>query len=388
LTHNESVGAGNCQSPINEETHGGHTMNILKNKQNRSGIISLIFLLLSFVINLINAFAFGGYSVILVLSESLSRILAFVFAVIGIVKALKNKKGFLICVPGLALPLLHFCVSFAVFFAEIRPLLNYTDEYVYDINKNKIEYRLGRGFLEYNRHDIFSWIPYIGADGNYYYTVYLSGLNGERLPLPYCYWLNLYEGNPMIGLSEFCDYYHYHIEEDENNHRTIIYQLNDRLILPWGKYKAYYEKSGETISLKYPVVHIKTGCNISEDGTDTFVDTDFLYYAGFLKLFDEKACEDFYDYLGTKWDVIKKNGEEINGEYYYKGNKISGAALYFYNNELFEDSVVKIGMSADEVAAILGPSFMTNLKNHLNYWWFDMYYDEDNQIELIHLCYD
>lgn len=68
-------------------------MNILKNKQNRSGIISLIFLLLSFVIKLINAFAFGGYSVILVLSESLSRILAFVFAVIGIVKALKNKRG-------------------------------------------------------------------------------------------------------------------------------------------------------------------------------------------------------------------------------------------------------------------------------------------------------
>lgn len=73
-------------------------MNILKNKQNRSAVISLIFLLVSFVIKLINAFAFafGGYSVILVLSESLSRILAFVFAVIGIVKALKNKRGWIL----------------------------------------------------------------------------------------------------------------------------------------------------------------------------------------------------------------------------------------------------------------------------------------------------
>ena len=186
-------------------------MNILKNKQNRSGIISLILLLLSFVLFVVNAITISSSgSATFVLLETLCLFLAFVFALIGIVRAIKNKKGFLICVPGLALPLLHFCVSFAVFFSEIRPLLNYTDEYVYDINKNKIEYRLGRGFLEYNRHDIFSWIPYIGADGNYYYTVYLSGLNGERLPLPYCYWLNLYEGNPMIGLSEFCDYYHYH----------------------------------------------------------------------------------------------------------------------------------------------------------------------------------
>lgn len=365
-------------------------MNILKNKQNRSGIISLILLLLSFVLFVVNAITISASgSATFVLLETLCFFLAFVFALIGIVRAIKNKKGFLICVPGLALPLLHFCVSFAVFFAEIRPLLNYTDEYVYDINKNKIEYRLGRGFLEYNRHDIFSWIPYIGADGDYYYTVYLSGLNGERLPLPYCYWLNLYEGNPMIGLSEFCDYYHYHIEEDENNHRTIIYQLNDRLILPWGKYKAYYEKSGEEINLKYPIVHRDIeDRHTNESGSETFVDTDLLYYAGFLRLYDEKACKDFYDYLGTKWQIIEKNGEKINGEYYYKGNKISGAALYFYNNELFEDSVVKIGMSVDEAAAIFGPSYKTNLKNHLNYWWFDMYYDEDNQIELIHLCYD
>lgn len=361
-------------------------MNILKNKQNRSGIISLIFLLLSFVINLINAFAFafGGYSVILGLSESLSRILAFVFAVIGIVKALKNKKGWILCVPGIVFPLISFCF-FLVALNKSQPA--YTDNYVYDREKNKMEYCLGDGFFDYSRNDIYSGEGFTGADGNFFYDVYMGGTS-KNDKFPYCDWIALENGVHMIGLNYFCDYYHYHIEEDENNHRTIIYQLNDRLILPWGKFEAYYEKSGETISLKYPIVHIKTGCNISEDGTDTFVDTDFLYYAGFLKLFDEKACKDFYDYLGTKWDVIKKNGEKINGEYYYKGNKISGAALDFYNNELFEDSVIKIGMSVDEVAAILGPSFMTNLKNHLNYWWFDMYYDEDNQIELIHLCYD
>ena len=130
-------------------------MNILKNKQNRSGIISLILLLLSFVLFVVNAITISasGGSATFILLETLCFFLAFVFALIGIVRAIKNKKGFLICVPGLALPLLHFCVSFAVFFAEIRPLLNYTDEYVYDINKNKIEYRLGRGFLEYNRHE-------------------------------------------------------------------------------------------------------------------------------------------------------------------------------------------------------------------------------------------
>jgi len=217
--------------------------------------------------------------------------------------------------------------------------------------------------------------------------VYMAGTS-ENDKFPYCDWIALENGAHMIGLHYFCKFYDITLEEDKINRQTTMRDLNDRLILPWGKFEAYYEKSGETISLKYPVVHIKTGCNISEDGTDTFVDTDFLYYAGFLKLFDEKACKDFYDYLGTKWDVIKKNGEKINGEYYYKGNKISGAALDFYNNELFEDSVIKIGMSVDEVAAILGPSFKTNLKNHLNYWWFDMYYDEDNQIELIHLCYD
>lgn len=364
-------------------------MNILKNKQNRSGVISLILLLLSFVLFVVNAITISASgSATFVLLETLCLFLAFVFALIGIVRAIKNKKGFLICVPGLVLPLLHFCISFAVFFAENRPLLNYTDEYVYDINKNKIEYRLSRGFLEYNRHDIFSWIPYIGADGNYYYTVYLSGLNGESLPLSYCDWLNLDGENPMIGLSSFCDYYDHTIKEDEANHRTVIYQLSDRLILPWGRYTAYYEKSGEEISLKFPIVHRDSGDCHTESGSETFVDTDLLYYAGFLRLYDEKACKDFYDYLGTKWQIIAKNGEKINGEYNYKGNKISGAALYFYNNELFEDSVVKIGMSVDEATAIFGPSYKTNLKNHLNYWYFDMYYDEDNQIELIRLCYD
>ncbi len=361
-------------------------MNILKNKQNRSGVISLIFLLLSFVIKLINAFAFafGGYIVILVLSESLSRILAFVFAVIGIVKALKNKRGWILCVPGIIFPLISFCF-FLVALNKSQPA--YTDEYLYDLDRDKTEYCLAYGFFEYARHDIFSGFCCPGTDGNYFYTVSSDGVKGES---PYCAWLNLYDyKNPMIGLLGFCDFYHYHIEDDDLNHRTIINQLNDRLILPWGKYKAYYEKSGEEISLKFPIVHRSYGdSHINESGTDTFVDTDLLYYGGFLMLFDEKACKDFYDYLGKKWDVIKKNGELINGEYCYKGNKISGAALDFYNNELFEDSVIKIGMSVDEVAAILGPSFKTNLKNHLNYWWFDMYYDEDNQIELIHLCYD
>lgn len=364
-------------------------MNILKNKQNRSGIISLIFLLLSFVLFVVNAITISASgSVTLILLEPLCLFLAFVFALIGIVKAIKNKKGFLICVPGLALPLLHFCVSFAVFFAEIRPLLNYTDEYVYDSDRNKIEYDLLYGCFEYGRLDIF--VPcYEGAYGNYYYTVHLSGLNGEPLPLPHCDWLNLDGENPMIGISGFCDYYHYYVEEDEANHRTVIYQLSDRLILPWGKYTAYYEKSGEEISLNFPIVHRDRGdCHTNESGSETFVDTDLLYYAGFLRLYDEKACKDFYDYLGTKWEIIEKNGEKINGEYYYKGNKISGAALYFYNNELFEDSVVKIGMSVDEAAAIFGPSYKTNLKNHLNYWYFDMRYDENDLITEIHLCYD
>lgn len=123
-------------------------MNILKNKQNRSGIISLILLLLSFVINLINAFAFafGGYSVILGLSESLSRILAFVFAVIGIVKALKNKRGWILCVPGIVFPLISFCF-FLVALNKSQPA--YTDNYVYDREKNKMEYRLGDGFFDY-----------------------------------------------------------------------------------------------------------------------------------------------------------------------------------------------------------------------------------------------
>ena len=128
-------------------------MNILKNKQNRSDIISLIFLLLSFVIKLINAFAFGGYSVILVLSESLSRILAFVFAVIGIVKALKNKRGWILCVPGIVFPLISFCF-FLVALNKSQPA--YTDNYVYDREKNKMEYCLGDGFFDYSRNDIYS----------------------------------------------------------------------------------------------------------------------------------------------------------------------------------------------------------------------------------------
>lgn len=137
-------------------------MNILKNKQNRSGIISLIFLLLSFVIKLINAFAFGGYSVILVLSESLSRILAFVFAVIGIVKALKNKRGWILCVPGIVFPLISFCF-FLVALNKSQPA--YTDNYVYDCEKNKMEYCLGDGFFDYSRNDIYSGEGFTGADG-------------------------------------------------------------------------------------------------------------------------------------------------------------------------------------------------------------------------------
>ena len=71
-------------------------MNILKNKQNRSGIISLILLLLSFVLFVVNAITISASgSATFVLLETLCFFLAFVFALIGIVRAIKNKKGLL-----------------------------------------------------------------------------------------------------------------------------------------------------------------------------------------------------------------------------------------------------------------------------------------------------
>lgn len=366
-------------------------MNILKNKQNRSGVISLILLLLSFVIKLINAFAFafGGYSVILVLSESLSRILAFVFAVIGIVKALKNKRGWILCVPGIVFPLISFCF-FLVALNKSQPA--YTDKYVYDREKNKMEYCLGDGFFDYSRKDIYSGEGFKGADGNFFYDVYMGGTS-ENDKFPYCDWIALENGAHMIGLNYFCKFYDITLEEDKIKRQTTMRQLNDSLILPWGKFEAYYEKSGETISLKYPIVHIKTGdCHISEDGMDTFVDTDLLYYAGFLFLYDERNCKEYFDYLDKKFHEIRQNGEFIEGEYFYKGNKISGPAMYISDNELLEDSAIKIGIHKDDVLSIFGLPCKTTSKNmlayHADYFWFDFTYDENNIITRIHMCYD
>ena len=354
-------------------------------------IVSITLLILSYILFWINALIFGAYNSFLAIAEPLCRLISFILAVIGIVKSLKkkNKKRIFLFLPGIIFPLL----SLGIFIANAINLSGlhstYTNEYVYDKDKNKIEYRLESGFLEYNRHDIFSWICYPGVEGQYFYTVYLSGLNGEPLPLPYCDWLNLDGDNPMIGLAGFCDYYHHYIEEDESNKRTIIYQLSDRLILPWGKYRAYYEKSGEEIILKYPVVHRNNGDgHINKDGSDTFVDTDLLYYAGFLKLYNEDVCNDFYEYLGTKWKVIEDNGDFVDGEYFYKGNQISGAAIFLRNNELLEDSVVKIGMCRDDVLKIFGPSRKTGHSNCLEYDLFELFYDENEIINVIYLCYD
>lgn len=357
------------------------------NKPNRAAKLSLIFLLLSVVLFVINAATFGGRGVLFVLLETPCRLLAFVFAVVGIIRARNCGGRILLCVPGIVFPLISFGIFLAAFISEIETR-TYTDTYLYDRGKNKIEYHLGTGFLEYNRHNIFSWHWYAGAKGNYYYTVYQSGLNGEGLPLPYCDWLYLHigESNPMIGISGFCDYYHIYIEDDRENRRTIIYQLNDRLVLPWGKYIAWYEKSDETISLKFPTVYRENGdCHINADGSETFVDTDLLYYAGFLHLYDEEACASYFNYLYEKAKIIYKNGTLTDGCYHYKENAISGAQADFYNNALLEEAVIKIGMSADEALAAFDVPQKSVHKNCLAYPSFAFYYDENRTITHIYM---
>ena len=361
-------------------------MTIPTNRAKRAALLSIIFLLVSVVVFAINAATFGGRGVLFVLLETLCRLLAFVFAVTGIIKARKGGGRILLCVPGIVFPLISFGIFLAALISEIETR-TYTDTYLYDRGKNKIEYHLGTGFLEYNRHNIFSWLCNEGADGNYYYTVYQSGLNGESLPLPYCDWLNFDgEENPMIGISGFCDYYHIYLEDDKENRRTIIYQLSDRLVLPWGKYVAWYEKSDETISLKFPIVHRENGdCHINADGSETFVDTDLLYYAGFLRLYDDEACASYFNYLYEKVKFIYKNGTLTDGCYYYKGNVIGGAEAYFHNNALLEDAVIKIGMSADEALALFDVPLKSVFENCLTYPSFSFFYDENRTITQIHV---
>lgn len=314
-------------------------------------------------------------------------VLTFIFALVGMIKPQKSETGKTICFVGILLPLL-----FASFFL-IAPLLSksikhYTDEYLYDRENHKIGYIIGDGFFDYSRTDIYKGDGIKGAGGNFFYDVYMGG-TGKNDKFAYCDWLCLENGAHMIGLNYFCDFYDISCEVDKTNRKTIIWELSDRLIIPWGSYQAYYEKSKETFDLKYPIVRRKTGdTHISDDGEDTFVDTDLLYYAGFLRLYDEEACKKHYDYLCGKWDIIKKNGEFIGGEYVYKGNKISGAAIEFNNNELIEDSVIKIGMSTDEAIKIFGPPSKSFTVNRLVYPLFCIFFDDSNKFTQFYICFD
>lgn len=313
--------------------------------------------------------------------------ITFVFALVGMIKPQKSETGKTLCLVGIILPLI-FASLFLIAPLVAKSINHHTDEYLYDREKHKIGYILGDGFFDYSRTDIYRGDGIKGAGGNFFYDVYMGG-TGKNDKFSYCDWLCLDNGARMIGLNYFCDFYDISREDDKTNRRTIIHELSDRLIIPWGSYQAYYEKSKETFDLKYPVVRRKTGdTHVSEDGEDTFIDTDLLYYAGFLRLYDEEACKKYSDYLYGKWSIIENEGEHIDGQYFYKGNRISGAAMDFFNNELFEDAVIKIGMSTDEVIKVFGPSCKTFVENMLAYPWFVFYFDENNKIKQVHICFD
>lgn len=80
--------------------------------------------------------------------------------------------------------------------------------------------------------------------------------------------------------------------------------------------------------------------------------------------------ENLLKYFRTKTVLIVQNNENKkypNLDKEYKSNKIFGAGTTFYNNELLDDSKIKIGMSIDDVYALLGKPDRT-LDNCIDYY--------------------
>ncbi len=321
----------------------------MKKRTLNCGIIAAVLLFLGLFISISRGIGFPLSQLVTVILSFLLIQLSFGFALFGIIKPQKSISGIILC----SVAILGFVITYMMpMVIGIRELIldhiqdrSYSEDYFLDSNKNKIHFTLGEGNFLYGTTDYY---PYDGIDKKYYFGVYNIDPDDEEYnKYTYCNWLFPENQNPMVGIES----YYGCVEFEKANRQTKVYSGGSKcLVLPWGKNYAIWEKSKEKIPLKQPNIHREYNGK-----AETFVDTDVLYYIQALSLFDSGIYCDFIDFLLEKDMFICKNGTKKGGEWYYKNNVISGAATYFNNNELLEDSVIKIGTKIDELVSYMGP---------------------------------
>lgn len=196
------------------------------------------------------------------------------------------------------------CISIAVLFAIIlcsrlvwRSVKNngegwqfINSQFLYDDKHKKQRWVMLDGYFDYSFEDIYGGYGdkrRKGAGGKFFYASYMGGDGGS---FPYCDWLELENGSRLIELEAFCSYYGYELEADEEKKETRIRLDDDTLILRWNSLYAEYEKTGERINLRYQIIYHKNSDAYYfsyPEQFETFVDVDFLYYAGLLKQSDD-----------------------------------------------------------------------------------------------------
>lgn len=208
-----------------------------------------------------------------------------VFSLAGIIKGQRNSFSYTLYFPGLAAAIL-MAVLFSIVAVsskdDERSLFS-DSQFLLDSRRNKVKYYMMDGYFDWNFSDIYGGNCMAGADGKFYYQVYMGG---EGVQFPYCDWLVLEDEGDMIDLDTFCAYYGYPLEADEENNRTVLYLENDRILLSWNGFFAEYENTGEKLRLKHQIVRRKNAdahYRRLPEKYETFVDTDFLYYAHLLK---------------------------------------------------------------------------------------------------------
>lgn len=356
---------------------------MIKSRTKFSGIISIILLISSEILLFRDFLLFEDNNYVSTFKAGIiCGIFSVIFALIGIIKPQKTEMGKMLCSCGIGCPIL-FSLFVLFLFIIFKNTEVYTDTYLYDKDRNKINYFHGEGYFKYDRLNLddYPYEFYFENERKFYYEyLFYGSQNSDKDPgLPYCYYL-CSEDDPnfsMIDLDDFCKYNNITLETHEDSKTTEIINNGKIIILPWEKYQA--NDKYVIYNLKYPIMHWRN---------NTYVGLEFLYQTGFIDLHDEEACVDFIKYLKKVNDYIYKNGEVSNGIYTYKGNEIAGACTYFYNNELFEDSKIKIGMNQKEVFSILGESSRPIDKKYMDYPYFWMELDENQNIRLIEVDWE
>lgn len=357
---------------------------IISSRTKISGIISAVLLAASAVLVFMDFVCFtNGEAYVSTFEAGIAcGILSFIFALVGIIKPKNSEMGKMLCWAGIICPAIFglFVLFITIIF---KNTIAYTDEYLYDKNRNKINFDVGEGYFKYDRNKIGDvHRTFSGAGGRFYYFFDFHGpkSQGEHPNLPYCYLLYSHDDPDfvMIDLESFCKFNSITFETHEESRTTEISIYGSRIVLPWEKYQAH-DNRGTTYDLKYPIVYY---------GLWTFVEVDFLYQTGMLKLHDEEACVDFINHLRKANDLIRQKGEGGEGIYTYRENKIAGACTYFYNNELLADSKVKIGMSREEVISVLGEPCDPKDMEIMAYPYFWMKCNEDQCIRMIEVDWE